>query len=106
MAIAALELADLGVLADELRPRAEPTRDQHPTLLDLALFRRGILGSIADALLSDLPSNPQELARHLERRGHDDEQVEAAVAKATREAVQAAHDYYKRATERTFGFFG
>ena len=58
LVVAALETADLGELAELMRPLAsddERLVKRRVTVLDPVEVRRGILGSVADAFLRDLP---------------------------------------------------
>jgi hypothetical protein len=107
LAIAALELAGFDRLANHLRPLPpDAKRDDAASLLQLEEFRTGIIGSIADALLRDLPADPYQLEARLEGRSHDDKEIEAQVVRATKEAVESATEYYKRAVDNTLSVLG
>jgi hypothetical protein len=100
---AALEAAGLEEMAGHVRPLAgddDRHRERMGTLLDVTELRRGVLGSVADALLRDLPPTPDQLAEHL-RDGHDDAEIERTVAAATGEAWEAARDHYRQAIKAT-----
>ncbi len=105
---AALETADLGELAEYVRPLASD--DEHlgkrtRTLVDGVELRRGIIGSIADALLRDLPPSPEQLGKYL-GDDHDDDEIARRVGDATREAWDAAREHYQvtlKATARLLG---
>jgi hypothetical protein len=105
---AALETADLAELAAYVRPLAtgDPSADKRTrALVDGIELRRGILGSVADALLRDLPPSPDSLADHLPD-DHDDAALDRRVAVATREAWAAARDHYKQLIKSTTRLLG
>jgi hypothetical protein len=107
LAIAALELSGFDQLAEHLRPRSTDEKPHDETsLIRLEEFRRGIIGSIADVLLRELPDNPSELDGALEKLGHSDERIEERVVTATKEAVRSAQEHFKRAAERTVAILG
>lgn len=100
---AALDTADLAEVAEHVRPRASDDArgaQRVRSLVDGVELRRGILGSVADALLRELPPSPEQLAAHL-REDHDDAELEQRVAVATREAWDAARDHHRRLARAT-----
>lgn len=107
LVIGALDLAGVNRLADHLRPQAADEKRQDPrSLLRIEELRRGIVGSIADALLRDLPANPHELEEALTKIGHDDKRLESLIASATKDAVVAATDHFKQSVDSTFSILG
>lgn len=108
IATSALEIAKVEDFAGLVRPaRAETmARDANlqQTLLNPDELRRGVLGSIFDALVRDLPDSPFELAKAIERTGHDDSRLHQAVIDATRSSINAARDYYAESIRRTTSF--
>jgi hypothetical protein len=105
---AALETADLAELAEYMRPLASDDQGlgkRTRTLLDGVELRRGIIGSVADVLLRDLPPSPEQLAKYL-RDDHDDEEIARSVAVATREAWDAARAHYRETLKATAQLIG
>lgn len=105
----ALVDADLPQLVELVRPRSADAqrdrggRDRERTLVNVDELRQGILGSIADALLRDLPQNPLELSGRA--TDHDDKAIQATVVKAVREAVDVAAEHFGAAAKRTLDLF-
>jgi hypothetical protein len=96
----ALRQADLANLADIARPRRDD--QDKPVLINPHELRQGILGSIADELLSGLPWNPYEVG---EIDDHDDGDIHVRVLRGVRSAADAAADHYRAAAERTATLF-
>ena len=96
----ALRQADLAHLADVARAGVDQERE--PVLVDRHELRQGILGSIADELLSELPWNPYEVG---EIDDHDDDEIHARVLRTVRSAADVAADHYRGAAKRTAALF-
>jgi hypothetical protein len=76
-----------------------PITTSDRTLIDPDVVRRGILGSIFDSLVADLPNNPADLHEALE--GTQYHTIVERVSNATREAMNGAVAYYADAAGRT-----
>jgi len=101
---AAMESANLEDLAGLVRPtlaeeKARTENQRH--LINADELRRGVLGSIFDALVRDLPDNPSELPKALERMEHNDELLAKTATEATYSAMEAAREYYYESAKRT-----
>ena len=96
----ALRQADLAGLADLVRP-GSVDGDERP-LIDPQELRQGFLGTIADALLGELPWNPAEIG---EIDDHDDDGIRTRILDATREAAEVAAKHYRSAADRTARLF-
>lgn len=104
LAAEALTLAGLGPIAALVRPELATNGDkERGTLIDPAELRQGVVGSVFDALVRNLPRDPDELERAFEE-AHDDEAIAERVATATRDAIASAWDHYGDAAERTLRF--
>lgn len=104
---AALETAELEDLAQLVRPtRAEDAaRDSKAgPLISADELRLGVLGSVFDALVRDLPSSPFDLPKALDRAGHDDERLVKAATEATGSAISMAREFYTDSVRRTLSF--
>ncbi|HEY9405141.1 MAG TPA: hypothetical protein VIQ24_20990 [Pyrinomonadaceae bacterium] len=105
---AALEDARLEDLASLVRPeRAETlarSANLRQNLINQDELRRGVLGSIFDALVRDLPASPFDLTKAIERAGHDDEKLHGVITEAAGSAIDAAKEYYAESMRRTNTF--
>ena len=104
----ALDLADLPAIGDLVRPaRAEDEKLREvrgSVMVNADEVRLGVIGSIADALLRDLPSaNDPELEVYLEKYAaeHDDGAIEKKIVVATREAIDAYGEHVEELASRT-----
>ena len=103
---AALEAAALAEVAALVRPVATDERaaERAPLAVDPVELRRGILGTVADALLRDLPDRPERLPEHV-REDHDDALPKVA-GTAAREAIDALREHASAVCERTARVLG
>ncbi len=104
---AALEAGKIEDFAGLVRPARAETMARNnlrQNLVNADDLRRGVLGSVFDALVRDLPPSPFELARAVEQTGHDDAKLLQIIGDAARLAVNAAKDYYAESMRRTNAF--
>jgi hypothetical protein len=105
IAFEALKQIEATQFAELVEPHAidgEPDI-RRDTLINVAEFRYGIIGSIADALLADLPTNPDDVAGR--DYDHNDAALRETIATAAREAIGAAARFYTEAATRTAQLF-
>lgn len=104
IATTALEMARLGEFADLVRPvPAEDVADNSGQLISAGELRRGVLGSIFDAFVRNLPSNPSELPEVLEAEGREDAPLARAVIREVGHAADAANTFFAQSADETLG---
>lgn len=104
---AAIESARVEEFASLIRPtRAEFDAGSlgQRNLISPDELRYGILGSVFDAFARELPENPGDLPKFIEKRGHDDQELLRTAVGAASSAVEAALEHYAEGAKRTFSF--
>jgi hypothetical protein len=98
-----LEAADLATFADLVRSRRvdDDAARSEPQLIPVPELRRGVLGSVFDALARELPGSPERLSEEPAGDDHDDGAIAALAAEAAGPAVESAREHYSAAVKRT-----
>lgn len=102
-----LEDAGLEDFAELIRPaRAEDIArsKQYQQLVSTDDVRRAVLGTLFDAFVRDLPTNPFDLPKELKGREHDDDLLLKTAIEAAGLAIDGARDHYNESVRQTISF--
>lgn len=95
----ALHTAGLAPVAEYLQPTGAGGRQDEPLLIPPSELRRGLVGSIFDAVVADLPANPYEIEHVI--GDHDDDRLASVMVGATRQALGSLAEHHEQAARRT-----